>query len=100
MSQEENDEQFQQEYMDDDAFFAQVKEAAQTSIKNQRRSKKSSTRVSIKEQRLSIKIKQMNIVDYQSNPQQYKQLEKTLTKTTQSDPASRNEQSLTGEKSL
>jgi len=27
-------------------------------------------------------------------------LEKTLTKTTQSDPASRNEQSLTGEKSL
>jgi|LauGreDrversion4_2_1035121.scaffolds.fasta_scaffold890613_3 hypothetical protein len=34
MSQEENDEQFQQEYMDDDAFFAQVKEAAQTSIKN------------------------------------------------------------------
>jgi hypothetical protein len=64
MSQEENDEQFQQEYMDDDAFFAQVKEAAQTSIKNLRRSKKSSTRVSIKEQRLSIKIKQMNIVDY------------------------------------
>jgi hypothetical protein len=52
--------------MNDDEFFAQVRDPQKSNSKHIRRSKKES-RTSIKEERLSIKIKQHYIVEFNQN---------------------------------
>ena len=83
--------------MDDDAFFAQVKEH-RTPGRDERKSKKSNSRVSIREERLSIKIKQLNVVDYQNNAQLQQQTAAIATKHTDSESISRNDPTLSGAK--
>jgi len=51
------------EEMNDDEFFAQVREAEKSTSKHNRRSKKEG-RMTFKEERLSMKIKQHLIVEF------------------------------------
>jgi hypothetical protein len=51
------------EEMNDDEFFAQVREAEKSTSKHDRRSKKEA-RMTFKEERLSMKIKQHLIVEF------------------------------------
>ena len=51
------------EEMNDDEFFAQVREAEKSTSKHNRRSKKEA-RMTFKEERLSMKIKQHLIVEF------------------------------------
>ena len=54
------------EEMNDDEFFAQVREAEKSTSKHNRRSKKEA-RMTFKEERLSMKIKQHLIVEFNQN---------------------------------